>query len=155
MKKVTDMTTGNPAKLLLQFALPVFLGNIFQLMFTMVDKIIVGQFVGAEAFSAVGATNALGNINASFDEPTTNVSNFSFVAEDGDRVKFSFQSDISAGELEIIVCSSNGSVVYVLDHAKSLETFFTFDSADTYTLQAEYTDFIGSFKIAVYSANKN
>lgn len=98
---------------------------------------------------------ALGNINASFDEPTTNVSNFSFVAEDGDRVKFSFQSDISAGELEIIVCSSNGSVVYVLDHAKLLETFFTFDSADTYTLQAEYTDFIGSFKIAVYSANKN
>lgn len=59
MKKVTDMTTGNPAKLLLQFALPVFLGNIFQQMFTMVDKIIVGQFVGAEAFSAVGATNAL------------------------------------------------------------------------------------------------
>ena len=98
---------------------------------------------------------ALGNINASFDAPTTNVSDFSFAAENGSRVKFSFQSDISAGELEIIVYSSNGSAVYVLDHAKALETFFTFDSADTYTLQAEYTDFVGSFKIAVYPANEN
>ena len=98
---------------------------------------------------------ALGNINASFDKPTTNVSNFSFAAENGDRVQFSFQSDISAGELDIIIYSSNGSEVYVLDHAKALETFFTFDSADTYTLQAEYSDFVGSFKIAVYSANEN
>ena len=70
-------------------------------------------------------------------------------------MKFSFQSDISAGELDIIIYSSNGSEVYVLDHAKALETFFTFDSADTYTLQAEYSDFVGSFKIAVYSANEN
>ena len=98
---------------------------------------------------------ALGNINASFDKPTSSVSNFSFTAENGDRVKFSFQSDISAGELEIIVYSSNGNEVYVLDHAKALETFFTFESADTYTLQAEYTDFVGNFKIAVYPASKD
>lgn len=98
---------------------------------------------------------ALGNINASFDEPTTHISNFSFVAEKGDRVKFSFRSDISAGELEIIMYSSKGNEVYVLDHAKALETFFTFDNADTYTVQAEYSDFVGNFKVSVYLANED
>ena len=98
---------------------------------------------------------AYGNMNASFDKPTTSVSNFSFAAENGERVKFSFRSDISAGELEIIVYSSSGNEVYALDHAKALETFFTFDSADTYTLQAEYTDFVGNFKIAVYPTSKD
>ena len=97
---------------------------------------------------------ALGNINASFTEQTTSVSEFSFTAEKGDRVKFSFQSNINAGELEIIVYASNGNEVYVLDHAKALETFFTFDSSDTYTLRAEYTEFIGDFKIAVYPAKE-
>lgn len=95
---------------------------------------------------------ALGNINASFAEQTTSVSEFSFAAEKGDRVKFSFRSEIDAGELEIIVYDSNDNAVYVLDHAKALETFFTFDNSDTYTLQAEYTDFTGNFKIAVYPA---
>lgn len=98
---------------------------------------------------------ALGNISASFTEKTTSISDFTFSAEPGDRVKFSFQSDIAAGNLEIIVYSSNGDAVYVLDHAKALETFFTFEASDTYTLQAEYTDFIGSFKITVYPASES
>lgn len=59
MAKTIDMTEGSPAKLLLRFALPVFAGNLFQQLYTLVDRIIVGQFVGANAFSAVGATNSL------------------------------------------------------------------------------------------------
>ena len=94
----------------------------------------------------------LGNINTSFDEPETSASEFSFAAEQGERVKFSFRSDIKAGELEIVVYDSNGNEIYVLDHAKTLETFYTFENSDTYTLRAEYSDFIGNFKIAVYPA---
>lgn len=97
---------------------------------------------------------ALGNINASFSEQTTSVSEFVFSAKQGDRVKFSFRSDIQAGTLDIVVCDSNGNIIYELDHADALETYTTFNNTDTYILQAQYTGFIGKFKIAVYSANK-
>lgn len=59
MAKAIDMTQGKPSKLLVSFALPVLIGNLFQQLYTLVDRVIVGQFVGADAFSAVGATNAL------------------------------------------------------------------------------------------------
>ena len=95
---------------------------------------------------------ALGNIGASFDEPETSASEFSFAAEKGERVEFSFRSDIKAGELEIVVYDSAGKEIYVLDHAKALETFYTFENSDTYTLRAEYSEFIGNFEIVVYPA---
>lgn len=62
MAKSVDMTEGKPMKLLIQLALPLMIGNLFQQAYTLADRIIVGQFVGAEAFSAVGATTALANL---------------------------------------------------------------------------------------------
>lgn len=54
-----DMTKENPIKLLLQFSIPILIGNLFQQIYTLADRIIVGRFVGDTAFSAIGATNAL------------------------------------------------------------------------------------------------
>ena len=54
-----DMTVGHPLKLLVSFALPLMLGNIFQQLYTMVDTIIVGQGVGVTALAAVGASDWL------------------------------------------------------------------------------------------------
>lgn len=54
-----DMTEGNPTKLLLKFSLPMIIGNIFQQLYNMVDSIIVGRFVGANALAAVGATGSI------------------------------------------------------------------------------------------------
>ncbi|MDF2543580.1 MAG: putative rane protein [Herbinix sp.] len=56
---VKDMTTGNPAKLILKFAIPMLIGNIFQQFYNMVDSIVVGKFVGHDALAAVGATGPL------------------------------------------------------------------------------------------------
>ncbi len=53
------MTTGSPTKLLLSFALPLVVGNIFQQFYSMVDSVIVGRFVGADALAAVGATGSI------------------------------------------------------------------------------------------------
>ena len=53
------MTTGNPWKLIFVFMLPLAIGNIFQQLYSMVDTIIVGQFVGVSALAAVGATGGL------------------------------------------------------------------------------------------------
>lgn len=54
-----DMTTGTPWKLILKFVIPVALGNIFQQVYSIVDSIIVGRFVGVEALAAVGVTGPL------------------------------------------------------------------------------------------------
>ncbi len=56
---VYSMTEGSPAKLLLRFTLPMLIGNIFQQFYNMVDSIVVGRFVGANALAAVGATGSL------------------------------------------------------------------------------------------------
>lgn len=56
---VKDMTVGTPYKLLLQFAIPLFIGNIFQQLYNMVDSVIVGNFVSANALGAIGTTGSL------------------------------------------------------------------------------------------------
>lgn len=57
--RTVDMTKGSPIKLLIQFSIPLLIGNLFQQAYTLADRIIVGRFVGDKAFSAIGATNAL------------------------------------------------------------------------------------------------
>ncbi len=56
---VKDMTHGSPAKLILTFALPLMLGNVFQQLYTTVDTAIGGQFAGVEALAALGAADWL------------------------------------------------------------------------------------------------
>lgn len=54
-----DMTKGNPMKLILGFAVPLLFGLIFQQFYSMVDAIIVGQYLGVDALAAVGATGSV------------------------------------------------------------------------------------------------
>ena len=54
-----DMTKGKPAGLIVKFIIPIIIGNIFQQMYSMVDTIIVGRFVGVDALAAVGATGSI------------------------------------------------------------------------------------------------
>ena len=46
--KEMDLTTGNPFRSLLKFAIPVILGNLFQLFYTLADSVIVGKTLGAD-----------------------------------------------------------------------------------------------------------
>lgn len=59
MAKNLNMTQGNPLKLLIQFALPLMFGNMFQQLYTVVDTAIVGQGVGMEALAALGGVDWL------------------------------------------------------------------------------------------------
>lgn len=54
-----DMTVGDPAKIVLNFSIPVILGNLFQSFYSMTDTVIVGQFVGTGALASVGATGTI------------------------------------------------------------------------------------------------
>ena len=52
-KGVVDMTQGSTMKHIAAFALPMFLGYLFQQFYSMVDTIIVGKFVGVYALACV------------------------------------------------------------------------------------------------------
>ena len=51
-----DLTSGNERGLILRFALPMLLGNVFHQLYNVVDSIVVGNFIGKEALAAVGAS---------------------------------------------------------------------------------------------------
>ena len=53
------MTKGNPTQLILMFALPMLIGNIFQQFYSMADTIVVGNTIGVQALAAVGATGGI------------------------------------------------------------------------------------------------
>ena len=53
------MTVGNPTKIILNFTLPIFIGNVFQQFYNMADAVIVGKFVGTKALAAVGSTGTI------------------------------------------------------------------------------------------------
>lgn len=57
--KTLNMTEGNPTHLLIIFAIPMLIGNIFQQLYNLVDSVIVGRYVGADALAAIGATNSI------------------------------------------------------------------------------------------------
>lgn len=56
---VKSMTEGNPLKLILNFTIPLLLGNLFQQTYNMVDAIIVGRYIGANALASVGASSSV------------------------------------------------------------------------------------------------
>lgn len=55
--KSTDMTTGKILPILISFAIPIMIGNLFQQLYSMVDTAVVGRGVGAQALAAVGVTS--------------------------------------------------------------------------------------------------
>lgn len=57
--KMNDMTTGSPASLIIRFMIPMFLGNLFQQFYNVVDSIVAGQFLGVQALAAIGSTGSL------------------------------------------------------------------------------------------------
>ena len=56
---VLNMTEGSPVSLIIHFSIPMLIGNLFQQLYNLVDSVIVGQFVGADALAAIGATGSV------------------------------------------------------------------------------------------------
>ena len=54
-----DMTQGKPLKLIIGFAIPMLIGNIFQQIYNVADTVIVGRFLGESALAGVGSTGTL------------------------------------------------------------------------------------------------
>ncbi len=54
-----DMTSGNPVKLILVFAVPILAGNLLQQLYSLIDSLIIGQLLGVTALTAVSASGWL------------------------------------------------------------------------------------------------
>lgn len=61
-----ELTKGKPIKVILMFSIPILIGQIFQLLYSLVDTRIVGQFLGEEALASVGATATVSDLLVSF-----------------------------------------------------------------------------------------
>ena len=59
MTRIQNMTRGKPLSLIVAFALPLMVGNIFQQLYTVVDTMVVGKALGVQALAALGATDWL------------------------------------------------------------------------------------------------
>ena len=67
-----DMTSGNPLKLIVIFAIPILIGNIFQQLYNIVDTTIIGHVLGDNALASIGATTPIYNLVINFANGLTN-----------------------------------------------------------------------------------
>lgn len=91
-----DFLTGNPGKAVLIFAIPMLIGNIFQQLYSTVDTIIVGNFVGKNAVAAVGGTFSIQflvlSLAVGFTTGMSVVISQLYGARDYDRLKRAFST---------------------------------------------------------------
>ena len=103
MMKTKTLTEGTPWKQILLFSIPIFWGNVFQLLYSLVDTKIVGSTLGTEALAAVGSVSTLHTLMTGFlNGLTLGFSLFTamcFGAKNRKRLKKTFAAAISLGVL--------------------------------------------------------
>ena len=96
-----DLTKGRPSILILGFALPIFLANLLQLTYSIVDTRIVGSYLGESTLASVGATTTLSNLMIQFVMGVSNgfaiITAQKFGAKDYDGVRKSFAMSLKLG----------------------------------------------------------
>ena len=109
-----DLTKGKPSTLILAFVLPIFLGNLLQLTYSVTDTRIVGSFLGEDALAAVGATTTLSNLIIGFLLGLANgfaiITAQRFGAKDIRGVKKSFAASLVLGTVISVVLTVLGLV---------------------------------------------
>ena len=109
-----DLTKGKPSILILSFALPIFLANLLQLTYSIVDTRIVGTFLGEDMLAAVGSTTTLSYLIIGFLLGLSNgfaiVTAQKFGAGDIRAVKKSFSTAIILGVIIAVILTVTGLV---------------------------------------------
>lgn len=103
MPKTKTLTEGTPWKQILLFAIPIFWGNVFQLLYSLADTKIVGSTLGTEALAAVGLVSTLYTLAAGFLNGLTLgfslIAAMSFGAKNWPRLKKCFAMSMELGLL--------------------------------------------------------
>lgn len=107
MGKTKTLIEGTPWKQILLFSIPIFWGNIFQLLYSLVDTKIVGSTLGTEALAAVGSVSTLHTLMTGFLNGLTLgfslITAMCFGADNMKRLKKSFAMTIELGVLTTAV----------------------------------------------------
>lgn len=91
----------------------------------------------------------LGNMSDNIKTKQTSSSDFSFSADEGQRIKVSLRTNVKNGTVDFVITDSKGNVVAELDRARALETYVDIEYSDTYTMTAIYKEFVGDYNIKV------
>jgi len=109
---VKNLTEGNIFKKITFFAFPIFLGNLFQQLYNIVDSLVVGNVVGKEALAAVSSTGSLvflivGFINGIFVGASVITSRY-FGAKDEEKLSIAIHTTIAFGIIAGIIVTVFG-----------------------------------------------
>ncbi len=105
-----DLTKGKILKVLLQFALPVFIGNVFNLAYNLADTRIIGSFLGSDALASVGSVSTLSDFLVGFVFGLSNgfavlTARF-FGMKDEGKVRKSFALSLEFGMIISVILSA-------------------------------------------------
>lgn len=150
-----ELTSGSPIKLITFFMLPIFLGNIFQQLYNLVDALIVGRIIGINALAAVGATSPIIFMIISFIFASTQgftvITAQKFGAREYDLVKKSLAASIVlSAALTIIVTLISAPFSYQMLAFLRTPTDII-DMADTYL----FIMLVGIFATVFYNLSSN
>ena len=102
-----DLTKGNPTKLILMFAIPLLIGNVFQQLYNIIDVRIVGTTLGNNALAAVGSTSSINSLVIGFVNGLTNgfaiIVARNFGANDYEKMRKSVAGTLTLGLLTSII----------------------------------------------------
>lgn len=105
-----DLTKGNITKVILQFAIPIFIGNLFNLAYNLADTRIIGSYLGNDALAAVGSVSTLSDLLVGFVFGMTNgfavVAARCFGSHDERRVKKCFALSLLLGVIIALLISA-------------------------------------------------
>lgn len=148
---VRNLTKGRPLKQIIFFALPIFIGNVFQQLYSMVDNIIVGNTLGENAFAGVGATTSLAFLIIGFVQGLTagfavKTSQF-FGNNDEEKVKSSVATSIVLSAALTLILT----VVSVFTTMPILKVMQTPDEIITYSYDYIVVVFAGLGATMLYN----
>lgn len=146
-----DMTIGSTSKLLLQFAFPIFLSQVFQQLYNTADAYIVGKFLGTDALAAVSSSGTLIFLLVSFFTGTSMgagvvISKY-FGAGDGDKVSKAVHTNIAFGLVSGVLLTVVG-VAFTPTFLRWMQT-----DEEIMPLAVEYFKyyFYGSLAVVMYN----
>lgn len=151
MQSSNTLTEGSIAKKLILFAIPMFLGNLFQQLYNTADSLIVGNFLGSTSLAAVTSTGSLiflivGFFNGTAMGAGVVISRF-FGAKDFDKVRKAIHTDIAFG----IVCGLVMTIVGVLFAPQILALMGTPEEVFSQAVWYIRVYFLGSLSFVLYN----
>lgn len=146
-----NLIEGSIAKNIVRFAIPMFLGNLFQQLYNMADSLVVGNFLGSRSLAAVTSTGSLIFLLVGFFSGTATgagviIARY-FGAKDYDNVKRSVHTDIAFG----ILCGILMTLAGVVFAPQILSLMGTPDDVFVESVRYIRIYFLGSLAVIMYN----